>query len=240
MGSDAVSGVVLGHVDLGEADRIVRLLTAEEGRISLLARGARSSRKRFGGLLDLGMRVRVERARGRGLLARIADVELVEAVDRARTEIERIALLAYGCELVGRLAGEDVPAPRLAHLLVVWLELLEGEAMPGSASRQSLEGKALTFSGLLPSLTTCAACDQPLEGGVRFDYEHGPVHVECGLGTPVTAAALARLEELRRTPLFETPGQAPSPAGWVLAEHAQHQLGGVLKSRGLLADLALP
>ncbi|MEZ4319170.1 MAG: DNA repair protein RecO [Myxococcota bacterium] len=237
MGSERISGIVIGHVDLGEADRIVRLLTAEEGRISVLARGARSSRKRFGGLLDLGMRVRIERARGRGKLDRIADVELVDAVDRARTEIERIALLAYGCELVGNLAGEGMPSRRLAQLLVVWLDLLEGEARPEVASRQSLEGKALTFAGLLPSLTTCSACGLPLEGRAVLAFEVGPMHEGCGQGQPVAQGGLARLEELRRTPLFETPGVVPSPAGWLLADFAQHQLGSALKSRVLLAGL---
>ena len=239
MDSDSIAGVVVGHVDLGEADRIVRILTAEEGRIAVVARGARSSRKRFAGLLDLGMRIRVTRARGRGRLARLADAELVAPVNRARTDIERLALLAYGCELAGKLAGEDVPAPKLARLLVVWLELLEGEALPGSASRQAFEAKALTFAGLLPDLTHCAVCgeaitpaDQP-----RFDFETGIVHAECGAGVEVDATSLTALESLRRTPLFDTPQSTPSDAGWILCDFAQHQLSSEIRSRSLLADV---
>lgn len=237
MGSEFIAGVVVGHVDYGESDRIVRLLTANEGRIALLARSARSSRKRFGGMLDLGTRIRVQRARGRGRLARIAEVELVAAVNRARTDIDRIALLAYGCELLGRLSGEDVPAPKLARLLVVWVELLEGEALPGVASRQSLEAKALTFAGVLPSLTTCAACSQPLDGLVKIAHETGAMHAACGAGQSTSAGALRSLEALRRTPLFDTPGLEASSAGWLLSDLAQHQIRGALKSRALLADL---
>ena len=42
-----------------EADRIVRLLVPEQGRITALARSARSSTKRFGGALDIGNRLEV-------------------------------------------------------------------------------------------------------------------------------------------------------------------------------------
>ncbi len=239
MGSDSIAGVVVGHVDLGEADRIVRILTAAEGRIAVVARGARSSRKRFAGLLDLGMRIRVSRAYGRGKLPRLADAELVAAVDRARTDIERLAMLAYGCELAGKLAGEGSPAPKLARLLVVWLELLEGEARPGVASRQGFEAKALTFAGLLPDLTTCAACGEPVEttDAPRFDFETGVVHPECGSGASVSAAGLHALEALRRTPLFDTPPMEPADVGWILSDFAIHQLASDLKSRVLLADV---
>jgi DNA repair protein RecO (recombination protein O) len=238
LGSDSIAGVVVGHVDLGEADRIIRILTAEEGRIAVVARGARSSRKRFAGLLDLGMRIRVTRARGRGRLARLADAELVAAVDRARTDIERLALLAYGCELAGKLAGEDAPAPKLARLLVVWLELLEGEAQPGVASRQAFEAKALTFAGLLPDLVQCALCSEALDSGTaHFDFETGLVHPECGSGASVSTAGLHALEALRRTPLFDTPGLPPADVGWLLSDFAQHQVSSELKSRSLLADV---
>ena len=45
---------VVGRVqNYGEADRIVEVLTQEEGKVAFLARGARSSRRRFGGVLDL-------------------------------------------------------------------------------------------------------------------------------------------------------------------------------------------
>ena len=65
-GGSEVLGIVVGHVDYGEADRIVHLLTPEQGRVAAMARGARKSRKRFGGALDLGNRIRTHISRGKG------------------------------------------------------------------------------------------------------------------------------------------------------------------------------
>ena len=75
-----IEGIVVGLVDLGEADRIVRLLTADEGRTSVLARGARGSRRRYGGVFELGARVQVERGRGRGPLPSVSERALLRIV----------------------------------------------------------------------------------------------------------------------------------------------------------------
>lgn len=46
-------GVVLRTVKLGEADRIVTLLTRDHGKIRAVAKGVRRTKSRFGGRLSL-------------------------------------------------------------------------------------------------------------------------------------------------------------------------------------------
>ncbi len=234
-----LTGVVVGRTDLGERDRVVRFLTAEEGRVDLVARGARSSTRRFGGLLELGNRVRVEPIGRRDTLRRVGTVELLGAVDRARSDLERIAFLTYGCEAVAALAGNAIPAPRLTRLLVVWLELLEMDVPIGPSSRLALEGKALTFAGLLPDLHRCARCGEPLTRPAVFHPESGALHGDCGRGEDVDPSYLHHLDALRRTPLFETPG-LESPGGWLLADVIAFHARRPLRSRPLLAGLEEP
>ena len=52
-----VDALVLRAIAYGEADAVVHLLVRGRGRISAFARGARSSRKRFGGALEPFQRV---------------------------------------------------------------------------------------------------------------------------------------------------------------------------------------
>jgi len=239
-GAEAVEGVVVGVTDFGEAHRVVRLLSAARGRVAVMARGARRSKKRFAGLLDLGTRLRVQLGRGRGSLPVIAEADRLGGPRRARDGLERIALLAYGCELCGALAAEGEPAPKLHRLLEVWLELLEGPAEPGWASVVALEAKALTFAGIAPALTHCCSCGEPLDDPVVFDAASGGGHhARCGGGRATSAARLARLEVLRRTPLHDTvdPAHAvegPSPLLWAaLTAH----LGRAPRSRALVDDV---
>lgn len=234
-----VEGIVVGTVDLGEADRIVRLLTAEEGRTAVVARGARGSRRRYAGAFELGGRVRVARSRGRGGLPSVIEADVIASADVARSEVERIALLGYGCEICAILAPEDAPAPKHHGLLVAWLEVLEGAARPGIASRVALEAKALTFSGLTPTLVSCARCGGPIDDPAVFDPESGgALHGRCGGGRLVPEAALRELEALRRTPLAETVGRpAPAAPAWLLSDFLRHQAGRALRSRALLEAL---
>lgn len=235
--------VVVGTFDTGESDRIVRTLSGRRGRISAIARRARASKKRFAGHFEVGNRLRLELRRGRGDLAVIVDADLLSTPTAARADIDRLALLAYGCELCAALAPEEHEAERLARLLEVWIELLEGEGTPSTASRLALEAKALTFAGLAPALVRCAACGDPLEAPVVFDPEAGgALHGRCGGGRPASPRGLLWLEALRRTPLSATPDLDVPPDApvdrWLLSDFARHHLGRDLRSRRLLEDLA--
>lgn len=237
--------IVVGGTNLGEADRLVRFLSAHGGRTAAVARAARKSRKRFGGMLGAGTRVLCDTRKGRGSLEAIQTLDLVRAPDRARRELDRIALLAYGCELCSALAPEDHGAPKLAGLLEVWLDLLEEEALPGVAACEALEAKALTFAGLAPTLDRCSRCGQKLEGELAFSNEAGGVvHAWCGAGRALTLRDAARFEALRRTPLAEVVNNPPAgntgSGRWVLSDFARWHLGRALKSRTLLEEVLEP
>ena len=60
-------GVVLRTAKLGEADRIITLLTREHGKIRAVAKGVRRTKSRFGARLEPFMRVDLLIAEGRSL-----------------------------------------------------------------------------------------------------------------------------------------------------------------------------
>lgn len=236
---EPLDGIVVGTMDLGESDRLVRLLTPTDGRIAVVARHARSSRKRFAGAFELGNRLTIGLGRRTGSLPPIAVADRLSGPDRARADLDRIALVAYGCELCAGLAPEGSPATKLHGLLVAWLEALEGEATPDDAMRIALEAKALTFAGLTPSLILCPRCGERLDDPAVFDAESGGgLHARCGGGRPVRAEALVRFEALRRTPLVDGFGAPIAPGDrWLLSDFAQHHVGRGLASRAWLASL---
>jgi len=229
--------VVLGTVDYGERDRVVRLLCPELGRLACLARGARGSRRRFGGVLDLGARLRVLLRPGRGELYHLQEAELHTARLRLREDLLAMALCGYACELLGAFAREQHPEPRLFGLLEVFLTVLDAaSAPPGSLFRAGLELKALHCAGLTPILTRCAACGLPMAGPCRFSADAGgALHAACGEGEDVAPAFLAALERALRRPLLELLDQdlPPGPRA-LLARFAEHHLGRGLRARAWL------
>ncbi len=239
MAGRELAAIVVGTTDLGEADRWVQLLTAEEGVLRAVARHARASRRRFGGTLDPGTEVlaQVGRARGGNGGWVLHDASRVRGPDVARTEYERIAMLGYGCEVAAALAVEAQANPKQFGLLRAWLGLLEGPRVPTNAARCAFEAKALTFAGFAPSLARCATCGEPIDAPAVFDAESGgAVHGRCGGGASVSVDALLELEALRRTPMAQTLDHTVALAHpWLLSDFVQHQIGRALASRALLA-----
>ncbi len=231
---------MLGIVNYGERDRIVRLLTPAHGRLSALARGARGSRRRFRGVIDLGNRLSVMLRRGRGELWHLQEADLVSARLGLREDLLPLGLAAYGCELVGAFAREQHPEPRLFGLLEVFLTVMDAAtAPPRGMFRAGLEVKALTCAGFAPVLQTCVRCGESLAGPCLFSSESGGgLHEGCGSGEPVDAGFLAALEHARRTRLLELLDlDLPPGPPWLLARFAENQLQRGLKSRKWLQSL---
>ncbi len=235
------TAIVIGHVNYRDSDRIVRLLTPESGRISALARGARRSRRRFQGALDMGNRVKVELRPSRGELWSLKSALLDRALVTARQDLLMLAQAAYFCELAGALAQRGRPEPQLYGLLDTALLVLDAcSAPPTALFRMAVEAKALTFAGFAPRLDRCVICGEPPDGeGLSYDPSPGGVlHRRCGPGVAVSPPWAEAVEAARRTPLAELVDRPP-PEGprWLLQEHLTWQIGGALKSMKLLSEL---
>ena len=233
--------LVVGLQNYKEADRIVRLLTPENGRITALARSARSSTKRFGGTLDIGNRIEVTMRppRGAGGWWGLEKATLEDGRAHLRADLERLSLLAYCTDVCGQLAREDHPEPKLFGLLDMAISLLDAmTTAPSPLFRLGFEAKALTFAGVGPQFTVCVACGEPLDGPLRI-APTGAHHARCSDSpSAVTEAWLHAVEKARRTPLKDSmDGALPEGPSWALAEAIEVHLGKRLRSRSVLAAL---
>ena len=238
---ETYEAVVVGLQDYREADRIVRLLTAERGRVDALARRARSSRRRFAGALETGNHVRVDLKRGRGSLDFLEDAELIDARLHTRSDLDRIALAAFACELCSGPARVDSPEPKLYGLLQTALVVLDACASaPSAAFRAGLATKTATFIGLRPHLHTCRVCGEPSADPMGWAPLHGgAAHRQCDpIGKQVDLEWLMAIEGCRRTPLRQlVDGSLPPGPHGTLTHAIEDQLGRPLQSRRLLDQL---
>jgi DNA repair protein RecO (recombination protein O) len=192
--------LVLRVVAHGESDLIAHLLTPEASRLTVIAKGARRSRRRFPGLLDLfhHLAVQVER-RGSGM-ARLEGARLVDPFPALRTHAGRFALACYVVELVDRLAPEGAggrDARRLFDALRTALQVV-GERAPDGRLRVLLELRLLAALGLAPELRCCVRCAREVAGGDLAGFlvaEGGPLCAGCA--GPRDAAMPAHLGTLR-------------------------------------------
>ncbi len=175
MSDEVVNAIVLGGVDLGEADRLVHLLTRERGRIAARARGARKSRKRYGGRLDRYalIRARLRVRKGRSALG---EVDLLRPFLGVREDLVRTAMADHLLELVRTVAREDEPLPELFGLLLRSLAALDGDSTPGEAWVRAASMRVMELTGVGASLDRCCACGRtPDRGPAGFSAAAGGV-----------------------------------------------------------------
>src|SRR5262245_38091169 len=110
MESLKLTAIVLRAVDYGESDRVITLLSRERGKVSAFARGARASRRRFGGALEPFTLVRAEvRSRSGSDLLGLDSVSALRAFGGIRGDLARIACAGYAAELARELVRDHEP-----------------------------------------------------------------------------------------------------------------------------------
>lgn len=117
--------LVLRVTPYRDFDLIVDLLTDRSGRIGAVARGARNSRRRFGGALEVGTRLVVELTRGRGNLPTLSGCDVTGALNHVRDDLDRFHHLAYVLELARLLTSEGEADLGGFELLCGYIDLLE-------------------------------------------------------------------------------------------------------------------
>jgi DNA repair protein RecO (recombination protein O) len=188
--------VVLRTQKLGEADRIVTMLSRRHGKVRAVAKGVRRTKSRWGGRLEPFVHVDVQNYAGRELDV-VTQAEIVDPFAAMMTDYERYTAGTAMLEATDRLTEEREPSLRLYLLLVAALRALDaGEHTPGLVLDSFLL-RALSVSGYEPALDTCARCGTP--GPHRwFAREAGVVCGACrpqGVATP-SDATLALLRAL--------------------------------------------
>jgi len=183
-------GIVLSRFDLGEADRVLTMITPELGKIRIIAKGVRRPTSRLGGSLEPFAELNVGLARGRTFDV-VTEVRVGHAWLRLRDSLESAATAWYIAELADRSLEERHEAEPLYALLRRAYELLDAGMAPGRVARW-YEMHLADELGQRPEVDRCVECDRMLEatgsfrwvpplGGVLCDRCPGPPADRAGL-----------------------------------------------------------
>jgi DNA repair protein RecO (recombination protein O) len=167
---------VLRLVAYRDADWIATLYTRGHGKVSALARGARSSRRRFGAALGHLAVSRFGLERRRGELWTLTSAELRHDFTALAADLGSYAHASYVIELLRELAPPEVAEPALLDLVIALHHSLVAHG-PRPAVLRAFELHLLHAIGSAPVLDRCVACgrDDDLAEGAWFDPSRGGV-----------------------------------------------------------------
>jgi DNA repair protein RecO (recombination protein O) len=191
--------LVLRTQKLGEADRIVTMLTREHGRIRAVAKGVRRTKSKFGARLEPGSYVDVQLFVGKTF----DTVTQVEAImnygETLSHDYQRWTVASAILETAERFTSQEhEPALQEFHLVVGGLKALAENRYDSSLILDAFLLRSLAIGGYAPSMTICSRCEK--EGPHRYFslVGGGSVCVDCrpsacATPAPETLALMAAL-----------------------------------------------
>lgn len=197
-------GLVLRATETKEADYILTVLTAERGKIAVIARGARRRGSKIAAasqLLVFSELVLYER-KGWYYLDEASTVEQFTAL---RADLELLALGSYFAEMTETVAPEDTAAPELLSLLLNALYALDTLHKPQALVRAAFELRLLAHAGYEPLLDGCAVCGAENPQQPHFDLQEGVVLCrKCAginAGLAIDSGSLAAMRHIVSAPM---------------------------------------
>ncbi|HYI61895.1 MAG TPA: DNA repair protein RecO [Acidimicrobiales bacterium] len=187
-------GVVLRTYKLGEADRIVVLMTEHHGEVRAVAKGARRTKSRFGARLEPPTHAVVQLYHGRSELDTVTQADTVDHFRALRDDLQGLGRAMTMLEATDQVALEREPNAALYRLLVGALRTLA--ARPSPLVVAGFLWKLLALEGVAPVLDHCVVCGAP-DRLVAFDLsEGGAVCRDDRRGQPLSPPALALLRDV--------------------------------------------
>ncbi len=195
--------LVLRTVDYKETDKILTLLTQDQGKLTASARGCRKKGSAIaaGCQLLAWSEVVLYDYQGRWAVKEAAAERLFQGV---RDDIERLALGCYFAEVAELLAVEGESSPELLSLTLNSLHALDKmQDKPLTLVKAAFEWKAMALAGYEPLIDGCDVCGASPPKEPRFHLREGVLHcagcrdgVGEGISMPLSPQALAALDHI--------------------------------------------
>ena len=144
-------------MDYGDFDVIISFFTLKRGKLSLIAKSAKKSTKRFAGILELFSVLEVTAGTGRNKgLSVLQEAVLKQPFSTIRADFRKTAYASYWTELIYNWIEENFQQVSLYHLFEHVLAELDSERTAPAVLNILFQMRFLALSGHRPNLDDCS------------------------------------------------------------------------------------
>lgn len=259
--SYSATGLILKSAPLGEADRLLTILSPEEGLFNAAAPGARKPKSALGGRCQLFSAHQFFLSQGRGL-ARILHAELLGAYPGLTVSVGKLAAGQYLAQAALALAIKEQPQGELYGLLREHLRRIEAPSADSDLYGFLAQAlfHLLALAGVAPQVYRCRVTEAPitpdfttLRWQTGFCFERGGLVPLSLLGQDPRRSRQERrlgpqdlflLQQLPGARLPDLTRASPpgAPRDWMrverlLRDYGQYHLGQTLRAGAVLDNL---
>ena len=170
--------IMLRRIEFGDYDYIITFFTLNQGKISVIAKSAKKSTKRFSGILELFsvLDIVYDSGRGKGLPL-LKEAVLKQPFSKIRADIRKTAYASYWAELINEWMEKREKQSKLYYLFRSVLDELDLGHMPETVLSILFQMRFMAISGHSPNLRQCSICKKQLEEikkvNIIFDLTRG-------------------------------------------------------------------
>lgn len=163
-------GLCVRETDIGEADKIITLVTMEYGKISVSGKGVKSLKSRHMAATQPFCYSSFVLRKSKKYYY-IEESELIESFYSLRGDLDRLSLAAYICDVCADVSVENSADPELLRLTLNSLYALN-KGCEARKVKAAFELRCASVIGFCPELSACDVCGQT-DGEMYIDIMNG-------------------------------------------------------------------
>ncbi|MBC2703290.1 DNA repair protein RecO [Desulfobacula sp.] len=174
--------ILLRKIEYGDHDFIISFLTESKGKISVIAKNAKKSIKRFSGALDLFsvnyIHCTFPKKKKDGLII-LSQADFENGFVNIRYDVFKTAYASFWVELIHFWLEEDKVQSGLYDLLLFSLDALNAGILSKEVLSLLFQIRFMSLSGFSPNIENCDICKTPVDlieqKSIRFDFKEGRI-----------------------------------------------------------------
>ncbi len=170
-----VDALIIREQQIGESDKLVTMLSRNNGVIKAYASGAKSIKSKKGAATSLLAYSSVTLTK-KGESLRISEATPIKVFFRAGDDIEALSLAQYFCELCINHAPNTDNCEAVLRLTLNSLHFLSERSRDVFLLKAIFELRLLALTGYLPNLIACDGCAKYEDDIMYFDTNEGVLY----------------------------------------------------------------
>ncbi len=165
-------GIIIKRINLGEADKIITIITQNRGKIRVVAKGVRKPRARLSGFLEMFHYNEYLLAEGRNLDI-VTGANTLDTLHGISRGLKPIALAYYVAEIVDKLIEETQDPGNIFDLIYSTFKEISKGNIKLNVIKSFFEINILNILGFKPELYKCVECGQSIVSNGHFSFNLG-------------------------------------------------------------------
>ena len=151
-------GLIIKETNIGESDKLLVILTRDNGIVRAFANGARKIKGKNSAATSLFCYADFSLNKTKDTY-KVTDVTPIELFFDLRYNLEALSLAQYFCEIILKITPENFEPDNYLKLILNSLHFLIKGDKPLEQIKAVTEFKLASLAGFMPDLVNCAGCE---------------------------------------------------------------------------------